>query len=390
MSLGALPLLAIVRLHASALQISLMAALAAIASAVIAVPLSPTIERLPKRQVLIAAECTQFAAMGSVVLAFAAGRLSYAQLCVVEVVEAAATITYLSAANALIKHIVSPSQLISANARVEATNWTTLTLGPPAGGLLITTLGPVASVIADALSFVLGALWLRSITATEVGEGPPDAQEPLGRRISAGFRHIVTHPGLRGLYLNAMVFGGAVTMTSPLLAVFMLRDLRLAAWQYGLVLGLPAAAGLLGSVISPPMAVRIGERRALLWAGAARGPWILLLVAAAAGLRGLGVILVSQALLLFTAGIFNPVFTTYRMRATPDGLMARVGTAWSVSARVVQPMCIAAGGWIASVNGTRPALIAAGLLCLSASALLPWRASVPVGSRPENLAEVEA
>jgi Na+/melibiose symporter-like transporter len=288
-------------------------------------------------------------------------------------VQTAATILYLSASTALIKQVVPASRLVAANTRIEATNWTTLTVGPAAGGFLITTLGPVASVAADVLSFAMGALCLRAITDGGSDEESTAVTEPLTRRITAGFHHIMARSGLRGLYLNAMAFGGAVTMTAPLLAVFMLRDLGLAAWQYGLVLGLPAVAGLLGSVASPWVVARIGARRTLLWAGAARGPWILTLVVATAGTTGLGIILGSQALLLFTAGVFNPVFSTYRMQATPDGLMARVSTAWSVSARTIQPLCIAAGGWIATAGGTRQALVAAGLLCLAASALLPWR-----------------
>ncbi|MFI2913865.1 hypothetical protein ACG2OD_37290 [Streptomyces sp. PDY-4] len=41
--------------------------------------------------------------------------------------------------------------------------------------------------------------------------------------------------------------------------------------------------------------------------------------------------------LLFSAGVFNPSFTTYRMAATPHAFMSRVGTSWSVGANRARP-----------------------------------------------------
>jgi len=379
-ALGALPYLALTVLDASAPQVSLMAALAAVASAVVAVPLAPLVERQPKRRVLMVAEWAQFAALASVVLAYAAGRLTFAHLCAVATVESAGAILYLAATGAYVKRAVAGEALVGANARLEATNWSAATLGPPLGGLLIAVSGALTTVVVNALSFVAGAVFLRRLPPEAPAVAARTAARGEDRRLPAGFRHILAHRGLRALYLNAMLFGGAVTMAAPLLAVLMLRDLHLSAWQYGLALGAPAAAGLLGSTLSPRLVARLGADRALVWSAAARGPWILLLPLAPAGVPGLVVVLASQSLLLLTAGLFNPVFATYRMRATPDHLMTRVSAAWSVSAKIAQPACIALGGWAAAVAGVRPALLLAGAACLAATAFLPGavrRRSVP-------------
>ncbi|GIF75169.1 MFS transporter [Asanoa siamensis] len=357
-----------------------MAASAAVASAVLALPLAPALDRLPKRRVLIATECVQCAAMLTVLVAFALGRLTVVHLCLVAAVQGAGSILYLAAAGALVKQTVPPHALLAANARMETTNWTAASVGPSVGGFLSAGLGAVATVVVDAVSFVLGALLLRRVPAPPALPG--EAAESLVVRVRAGITHLLRHPGLRGLYANAMLFGGAVMMTAPLLTVFMPRDLRLTPWQYGLVLGAPALAGLLGTVLSPRVTRRLGERRTLLRAGAARGPWILLLVLAPAGPRGLLVVLAAQAGLLFTAGVFNPVFATYRMRATPDHLLTRVTTAWSASAKVSQPLCTALGGVVAAVAGVRPALLLAGVLCLAAGLLLPWRSAQLVDEHP--------
>lgn len=61
------------------------------------------------------------------------------------------------------------------------------------------------------------------------------------------------------------------------------------------------------------------------------------------------------------------------MRATPDGLMTRVATAWSVGNRTVTPLFIAADGWLATVFEVRTAILVSGLLCLFSGLFMPWR-----------------
>lgn len=99
-------------------------------------------------------------------------------------------------------------------------------------------------------------------------------------------------------------------------------------------------------------------------------------MAAGAGIvaAGLVVVLVAETLLLFCAGVFNPVFHTYRMNRTADDHMVRVGTAWSISSKSVQPAFIALGGAIAAATSIRTALGISAVALLLSSALLPWRA----------------
>lgn len=373
-STGAIPLIAVVRLGASAGAISAMAAFAAVATAIIALPLGPFIERQHKQRVLRLTEALSFAALGSVVAAFAFGGLTFAQLCVVRVVVAVCSVLYNSSLTALLKQALAENRQLGANVRLSSVDWTTQTLGPALGGLLITVAGIVSSTTVDALSFAIAALLLARRFVGEHGADPtPQTGGRLLGRTSAGLRHILRHRGLRGLYTNAMFFSGAVTLSTPLLAVFMLTTLHLSAFEYSLALGAPSAAGLLGSILSPRIVARHGARRVLLVVGSARGFCLLPLAFAPRGLWGLAVIVAAESLLLLTAGVFNPVFYTFRMRATPDGLMTRVATAWSVSNRTVTPLFIAAGGWLATVFDVRTAILVSGLLCLFSGLFMPWR-----------------
>jgi hypothetical protein len=68
------------------------------------------------------------------------------------------------------------------------------------------------------------------------------------------------------------------------------------------------------------------------------------------------------------------VFATYQMNATDDAYMVRVRTAWGISSKTVQPLCVLAGGGLAALAGIRTALFVGGLVCTASVLLMPYRA----------------
>lgn len=370
---GALPLVALLVLDVSALQVSLLAALSGIASAVIALPLGSIIEFRRKRPAMIAADLARFGALGSVPIAAGFGALTYAHLCVVGVISTTGGITFAAASGAHLKGLVPLALRTEANSRFETTFWTATSAGPPIGGLLISWLGATVTLIIDAASFLVSAWGVRSLRSTE----PPPPEQPASRQhwlagVTSGWRYIFDHDGLKALFWNAMIFGGCIMMASPLLAVLMLRDLALPPWQYGLALGVPGLGGVLGSLCTKHLTARLGARQVLLGFGVGRTLWLGFISLAPVGTGGLAVIMISEFLLLFCAGVFNPTFVTYRMTATADSHMSRVTTAWSVSSRAAQPVFILAGGILATLTSVRISLaIGAGAL-LTSALFLPW------------------
>ncbi|MFJ8988781.1 MFS transporter [Streptomyces sp. NPDC102279] len=371
--MGALPLIALLVLDSSAFQVSSLAALSAVASGVIALPLGVRIEHQYKRPVMITADLVRCVVLASIPVAMAFDRLTFIQLCAVGVLQTAASVAFDTASGAHMKTLVLPEHRLQANSLFETTNWITVSAGPPVGGLLIGTLGAAATVVVDALSFLGSALGIRRIHQPEPAPPTRAATSHLGRDIAAGWQYLLRHPGLRPLFFNALLFGGSIMMTSPLMAVLMLDDLGLAPWQYGLALGLPCLGGVLGSRLTPLLTRRFGQRRILLLSGVARTVWTILLPLTPSGALGVFVIVAADFGLLFSAGVFGPSFTTYRMAATPDAFMSRVATSWSVGSKTCQAIFMIVGGLIAAATGVRGALLIAGLLCMASALLLPWR-----------------
>ncbi|MER6178199.1 MFS transporter [Streptosporangium sp. NPDC001681] len=370
LSVGALPLIAIMVLDASPLQVSLLAAIGAISSAIITLPLGNLVERREKRATMVIADLLQFAALASMPLAAAFDALTYVHLCLVAIVQTSSTIVNSSASQAYIKHVVVPERRTSANARLDTVNWTTQSAGPPVGGALIGVAGPLMTLIVDAVSFLASAVLLRRLTPFSADKAKNGRSR---RELLAGWTFILRHRGLRLLYFNAMLFGGAIMWSSPIMAVLMLKDIGATPLEYGIALGVPCLGGLLGAMLSPKVVTVLGVQRTLFVFGVARTVWIVPMAFVGTGPSAVLIITSVDFCLLLCAGIFNPIFATYRMNSTPDGLMARVSTAWSVSSRTVQPLFITLGGVIATTSTRRWSLLMAGVLCLSSAVLLPWR-----------------
>lgn len=185
--LGALPLIAVLVLDASTFQVSMLAALSAVAGAAIGLPMGDFIEQRYKRPVMIAADLVRFAVLVSVPIAAAFDVLTYAQLCVVGVVHAAGMIAFQAASGAHLKALVPAERRAEANSKFEQTNWIALSIGPAIGGGLVSLVGATATLAVDGVSFLLSALGIRRIQHPEPKpvrrEGrPEDLAGPLTER----------------------------------------------------------------------------------------------------------------------------------------------------------------------------------------------------------------
>ena len=370
---GALPLIAVLALHAGPAEVSALSAVGPAVGALIAVPLAPWVEFRRKRPVMIAMDLVRCAAMATIPLAYALGLLGFVQLLVVSAVVAAAKIAFNAASGAHLKALVRPDDLLVANARFESTNWSSIAVGPPLGGAAIGLFGPVTTVVADALSYLLSALGITAIRGRE--ETPqPTAKAPVrAGALIDGWRHILGDTGLRALYLNNMLVSGPIMATEPLLAVLLLRQLHFPAWQYGLAFAAPCLGGLIGSRLARHVVARYGRHRVFRTVGTLRAVWLIGLVFVRPGVVGLVTVMAVELAIIVNMSLYNPVLATYRLERTPKHLVARTLSAWSIGQQASIAVCTALGGLLADVTGPRTALAVAGLLILATPLLLPRR-----------------
>ncbi|MFJ9612152.1 MFS transporter [Kitasatospora sp. NPDC101176] len=377
---GALPLVAVLVVHAGPAEVSALSAVGPAVGALIALPLAPWVEVRRRRPVMIAMDLTRFAAMATVPAAYALGVLGFAQLLAVSAVVAAARIAFTAASGAYLKTLVRPEDLLVANARFESTTWSSLAVGPPLGGAAIGLFGPVATVLADAVSYLFSAL---AVTAIRGREAPrPTGGSPVrAGAVLDGWRHILGDPGLRALYLNNLLVSGLIMATEPVLAVLLVRRLGFAPWEYGLAFALPCLGGLVGSRLARRVVARHGRHRVLRTVGTLRVVWLVGLAFVRPGVTGLVTVIAVELAIVVHMSLYTPVLATYRLERTPGHLVARTLAAWSIGQQASVAVLTALGGLLAGVTGPRTALAAAGLLALATPLLLPRREPAPRADR---------
>lgn len=383
---GAFPLIAVLVLHASSTQVSALSAVGPAVGALIAVPLAPWVEFRRKRRVMIAMDLTRFASMATIPVAYAFGQLSFVQLLVVSAVVAAGRIAFNAASGAYLKALVRPEDLLVATARFESTNWSSIAVGPPLGGAAIGLFGPVTTVVADAFSYLFSALGITAIRGRDEApqRAPQRTDESQGRAgaLLDGWRHILTHPGLRALYLNNMLVAGLIMATEPLLAVLLLRQLGFPPWQYGLAFAAPCVGGLIGSRLARRVVARYGQHWVFRTVGTLRAIWLIGLAFIRPGITGLVTVIAVELAIIISMSLYTPVLATYRLEQTPKDRIARTLSAWSIGQQTSIAIFTALGGLLADVTSPRTALTVVGLLILVSPLLLPRRDHTPQ-SKPE-------
>ncbi|MEO3926383.1 MFS transporter [Micromonosporaceae bacterium B7E4] len=370
---GAFPLIAVRVLHSSAFAVSLLEAAGLAVAAIIAIPLGPWVEHRSKRPVMIAMNLARFLAMASVPVAYFLGLLSYGQLLVVSVISGAASIAFTAASGAYLRFLVRSDHLLTANGRFEGTNWVATAAGPPLGGALIGLLGPVVTVTADAVSYLLSALGILRIRGGDVAAPREGATRQRGADLLGGWRFILHDRALRCLFLNSILVSGLIMATVPLLAVLLLGEYRFPAWQYGLAFGIPALGGFVGARLSARLVRRYGRHLVMTVSGWLRSFFPFGLAFLQPGIAGLLTVIIVEGLLITCMGIFNPIYATERLQRTPADRVARVLSAWSVSSRLGQATLMVIWGILATLTSPLAAITISGVLLLATPLLLPKR-----------------
>lgn len=233
-------------------------------------------------------------------------------------------------------------------------------VGPPAGSALL-ALGRAVPLLADAVSFMLSALLVRTLPA--MPRPVPEIRESLLRQARAGASYVFRDRLLLGLALRPAVGNVAFLAVETILALFAHDRLGIDTYGYGygygLLLTAEATGGLLGAGIASFLGRRLGTGTALTCTAAVEGLAILGLAAApnpyVAGL--------SLAVCGAGMGATMVLGPSLRQSIVPAHLMGRVASTSRMLAMCAAPFGAFLGGWLATTYDVRtPLYTAAGLL----------------------------
>ena len=367
-----LPLLAVSVFHAGPGWMGLLTAAAWLPWLIIGLPAGAWLDRLPPRRVMIIADLVAAAALITVPLAAWSGWLSLSQLIIVALLGGVATVFFRTAYVKLLPLIVADLGLERANARLFGTESAAQVAGPGLAGVILQLVSAASGLLLDVVGFAASALCLSRITLATVPPSLPPVN-PLRARIAEGLRTVLGDHHLRALMIIGGLSNFGLTGYGSLLVLYLVRRLGLSPTELSVVLMIGSLGGVLGTVLAPPLARRIGTGRASTVLFVCAGPSALLIALpgnhAQVALTALGLFLVGLAVV---GG--NVIRGSWRQRYVPAELMGRVVTSSQLLNYGTMPLAGLTAGLLGTQLGVRPTmLIMAGIHLIACLSILLTR-----------------
>ncbi|OIV39503.1 hypothetical protein BIV57_00230 [Mangrovactinospora gilvigrisea] len=353
----ALPVLSLTALHASAFQVSLLTAAAWLPWLVIGLPAGTLVDRSQPRTLILACSAAAMLAVAAVPAASATGRLTMPLIVSVALVAGACSVVSETSYQVLLPRLAQPEALAAANSRMQAGNAVVSVAGPSAGGALVQAVGAAATVVFDALSYLIAfglAARLPTLDRSPAGAGAVTPQS-FRRSVADGVRMIARDRYLRSLTAVSAVINVGLTAYQAILIPYLVRSAGIAPGVIGGAMGMMSAGGLAGALLAGRLARRFGSARALLVTQAlATAPALLIPLTTSASTLPFAV--AGGALAATGLASSSVIKSTFRQQYCPPELLGRVTVSMQFFTYGATPLGALAGGALASVIGLRSAV----------------------------------
>ncbi|HEY1484967.1 MAG TPA: MFS transporter, partial [Micromonosporaceae bacterium] len=367
----AVPLIAVLTLHASAFGASALFAAEFAPYVIVGLPAGAWIDRLRRRPILICADVTRGIALLVLPLAVLLHAVSLPLLYGVVFVVGVATVFFEVAYQAYLPAVVEPGELVDANGLLTASRSIASVGGPSVGGWIVAVLTAPYAVVADAISFLISAGFVATVRKTEPPTAPATERRGLHREIGEGIRVVWTDRLIRTLALYSAATSFCVMMAGSIEVYFLVRTVHLATVGIGVLFGITSLGSLLGAVVAAPVRRRLGEIRTLVTMASVAGTSMLLVPLTALGLR-LGFFVLGIGLASAAIVAYNVVSISMIQRRCPARLLGRVFATIRFIAWSTPPIGALVGGALAGAIGPRATLLIAALMFVASALALAW------------------
>jgi MFS family permease len=359
----ALPLVAVLVLHASAFRVALLGTVEMLPFLLFALPTGVWIDRMPRRPVLVVADLLRAAALASIPIAAAFGGLTIWQLYAVGFVVGTFTVFFDVAYQSYLPSLVGREHLVEGNAKLELSRSAAQIAGPGAGGVLIAAITAPYAIAVDAVSFLWSALLAARIRTREPVPERVENRSML-REIGEGLRYLLGDARWRALaaYVAAYNFGS--TLLFSIYVVYAVRTLHLSPGELGLVFSLGNLGWLAGALVVRRVGGRFGAGPTMIVCALIGGAPNFLIPFAPRSLA-IPFLVTAQIVVALGMVVFNVTGISLMQRLTPDHLLGRLNASRRWIVWGIQPLGALAGGVLATTAGLRPTLfIGAGITTL--------------------------
>jgi MFS family permease len=391
-TLIALPLVAVLALHATAFQVAALSTVDFLPFLLFTLPAGVWVDRLPRRPIMVIADLGRAAALGSVPLAAAVGHVTLAQLYVVGFVTGTLTVFFDVSYQSYLPSLVDRDQLVDGNSKLEISRSAAQIGGPGLGGLLVRLFTAPYAILADAASYLWSAAFLFAIRREEVVPERSAESSSMWRELVDGIRYLLGHRYWRGVSISTATFNFFNNIAFAILIVYLVRRLHMSPLTIGLTLSLSNGGALVAAFFANKIGTRLGIGRTILFATILDGLPLVLVPLAPASFP-IPFIVVAFTIVGFGIVLYNVSAISLTQALTPERLLGRVNASRRFIVWGTIPIGGLVSGGLASWIGLRPTLFVGTLGCALAAvpiALSPVRLVKEIPSEPEEVGGDEA
>jgi MFS family permease len=358
----ALPLTAVLVLHAGPEQLGILRFLHMIPYLIFGMLFGVWVDRVRRRPVMLASNLVRLVLIGAVPVLAATDHLGLALLYVITLgVGTAAVLFDVSWLSYLPTLVKDKRYLVEANGKLGATSSAADAAGPGiAGGLVGAFTAPIAMTV-NAFTYLASLISLLLIRTPE----PRPAQSEQ-RRLMSELREGL-HWVFQNRYLRAVAVVGAlcnffITASQSMFILYAVNDKGIDPQTLGLILSMGACGGVIGAVIAGRLIRRLPLGR--VYAGSLIVAFCTPALIPAAGGPQLLVTAMFIVAFFFTfigVSVVNVVILSLRQTVTPHALMGRMNAAMRTLMFGMGALGAPIAGLLAGVIGVRGALWASAI-----------------------------
>lgn len=392
-TLLALPLTAVLVLHATPGQLGLVRFAEAFPYVLFTLVFGAWVDRRRRKPVLVLSNGARALLIGLIPLLAVLGLLRLPLLAALAFGTGVFSVLFDVAWPAYVPGLVRRDALVSANGRLATSSAASEVAGPGLGGLLVQALSAPLALLADAVSYAVAVVTLLAIRTPEpdpLTEREVDSDSGRGRllrEIGEGLRAVWRNSLLRAIAVMSGLWNLLFGVADTTFLLYAIRELNVSAGTLGAIFAAGAVGGLLGSAVS----TRLGRRGTF---GPVLGiaftfgclPWLVLPAARGSLPLEVAAFTLAYFLIRIGLGLWAVLVLSLRQAITPPRLLGRV----SASLRLISYGLGALGPLLAGMLGTalglRPTLwlAAAGFVVILAITLtatpLPRVRTIPTES----------
>ncbi|MCA1217118.1 MFS transporter [Streptomyces sp. 8L] len=255
----AMPLVAVLSLHANAFDMGLLNAAGSLAVLLLGPSIGVWADRREQRGAMIGANLARCLLLAAVPVAWYLGALNLPLLLVVAFGVGALSLLFDSAMASYVPALVGKDRLLPANSWMQSSVSVADTAGPGLAGVLVQVLGAPLAVAVDALSYLASTVALVGSPRSR-GKAAPDEHddETHWQAVRHGLRMVLRDGVQRPLVLAAAHFNFFTAMFFALYILYLVRSLHFSPLLIGLLNVAGGVAGLAGAAISNRLTARYG------------------------------------------------------------------------------------------------------------------------------------